>query len=86
MNEAYKSRIERGEHPAEMLKNKLREQVRSTNRSVGEVYGLADLLREDGSINPDEYTELFSEKQLQDDAERAIRRELEFSNALNPAT
>jgi hypothetical protein len=86
MNESYRPRAERNEHPAEMLKNKLREQAQVINRSVAERYGVMDLLSADGSINPDGYTELFSEADLKHDAETAVRRELEFSNALNPAT
>jgi hypothetical protein len=86
MNEAYRSRSERAEHPAEMLKNKLREQVQKINHNVAEVYGLNELLAVDGSINPKEYEELFGESVLRRDAETTIRRELDFSNALNPAT
>ena len=86
MSEAYQPRPERGAHPAEMLKNKLREQAQSINRSVAETYGLDELLSVDGSINPSEYTELLSAEALKQDAETVVRRELDFSNALNPST
>ena len=86
MMEARRSKHERGEHPAEMLKNKLREQARTINHSVGEMFELDSLLCDDGSINPAEYGELFSEADLRHDAENAVRRELDFSNARNPAT
>ncbi len=86
MAEAYRPRSERGEHPAEMLKNKLREQARNINRSVSEERGLDNVLSPDGSINPVEYADLFSEVALKRDAENVVRRELDFSNAQNPAT
>jgi hypothetical protein len=86
MNEMHRPRSERHEHPAEMLKNKLREQARNINRSVAEVHEIDDLLSPDGSINPVGYTELFDEATLKRDAESVIYRELDFSNARNSTT
>ena len=86
MGEAYRPRSERGEHPAVMLKNKLRETARGINRNVAERHDVDDLLSPDGSINPAGYNELFDEAALQQDAETVIHHELRFSNALNPAT
>ncbi len=86
MPESYRSRTERHEHPADMLKHKLREQARVTNRNVAEMYGVDDLLAADGSVDPQGYTELLGEAAVAHDTESAVRRELEFSNALNADT
>jgi hypothetical protein len=86
MRESYRPRAERQEHPADMLKHKLREHAQATNHSVAERYGLDALLADDGSVSPDGYTALFTEAAVQQDAESVIRRELEFSNALHPDT
>lgn len=86
MPESYRPRTERHEHPADMLKHKLREQARAINHSVAESYGVDDLLAADGTVDPQGYAELLGEAAVQQDVESATRRELEFSNALHPDT
>jgi hypothetical protein len=86
MAESYRPRAERIEHPADMLKNKLREQAQAINHSVAEQYGLDELLAADASVDPQGYVELLGESAVAQDTESAVRRELQFSNALNADT
>ena len=91
MGEMYKppyksgerSRNERREHPALMLKSMLRAQARLVNERVQDTYQIENLLHPDGSLDSTGYTELYGEDAIRRDTESVRVRELAFSNAQN---